>query len=124
MESETINKVIDALKAVIRTALCQGFSRTSYLVTNHIKYIKNIRSADDPERYISFVARKLFPDEATILKKFEHIELRYKDELLFSFKQLYSIYLELAREKVQPNSVPKKNISETEADDIIAELLF
>ena len=123
MEPNTVEKVIDALKAIIKTALCQGFSKTSYLVTNHIKYIKNIRSADNPERYISFVAKKLFPDEITILKKFEHIELKYKDELLFRFKELYRIYLELAREFKIPQQ-EKKPISETEADDIIAELLF
>jgi hypothetical protein len=120
MESNTINKVIDALKAIVRIALLQGFSKTSYLVTNHIKYIKNIRNADDPVRYISFVAKKLFPDEISILKKFEQIELKYKDELLFRFKELYAIYLEIAREKPPQ----RKNISEAEADNILSELLF
>ena len=42
MESNTIDIVIDALKAIVKSALCQGFSKTSYLVINHIKYIKNI----------------------------------------------------------------------------------
>ena len=120
MESNTIDKVIDALKAIVRSALCQEFSKTSYLVINHIKYVKNIRSADDPERYIVNIAKKLFPDEATVLKKFEYIELKYKDELLFKFKELYAIYLKIAREKPPQ----RKNISEAEADDIIAELLF
>ena len=40
MESNTIDKVIDALKAIVRLTLCQGFSKTNYLVINHIKYIK------------------------------------------------------------------------------------
>jgi hypothetical protein len=120
MESNTINRVTDALKAIVRSALCQGFSKSSYLVTNHIKYIKNIRSADNPERYLSFIAKKLFPDEVTILRKFEQIELKYKDDLLFRFKELYAIYLEIARAEIPQ----RKNISETDADDILAELLF
>jgi len=124
MESSNIvEQVIDALKAIVRTALCQGFSKTSYLVTNHIKYIKNIRSADTPERYISFIAKKLFPDDETVLRKFEHIRLRYKDDLLYRFEDLYRIYLELARESKTPQP-EKKIVTETEADDIIAELLF
>ena len=123
MESNTVKKVIDALKAIIRTALCQGFSKTSYLVTNHVKYIKNIQSADNPERYLLFIARKLFPDEITILRKFEHIRLRYKDDLLYRFEELYTIYLALVREN-KMSQPEKKNITETEADDIIAELLF
>ena len=123
MESNTTEQVINALKAIVRTALCQGFSKTSYLVTNHIKYIKNIRSADVPERYISFTAKKLFPDEMTILRRFEHIKLRYKDDLLYRFEDLYRIYLELARENKMPQP-ERKPVTETEADDIIAELLF
>ena len=78
MESNTIDKVINALKAIVRLALCQGFSKTSYLVINYIKYIKNIRTADDPERYISLIAKKLFPDEATTLKRFENIQSNIK----------------------------------------------
>src|ERR1051325_8949826 len=117
MEPNSIDKVIDALKAIIRSALCQGFSKTSYLVINHIKYIK---TADDPERYISFIAKKLFPDDVAFLKRFEYIELKYKDELLFKFKELYAIYLKIAQEKLPQ----RKNISEAEADDILAELLF
>ena len=124
MEPNTVEKVIDALKAIIRTALCQGFSKTSYLVTNHIKYIKNIRSADSPERYLSFVAKKIFPDEITVLRKFEHVRLRYKDDLLYKFEDLYRIYLELARENKIPQQENRKTVSETEADGIIAELLF
>src|ERR1043165_359278 len=120
MESNTIDIVIDALKAIVKSALCQGFSKTSYLVINHIKYIKNIRTADDPERYISFIAKKLFPDEVATLKKFEYIGLKYEGKLLFRFQELYHIYLDITR--VGPPQ--RKNISEAEADNILAELLF
>ena len=120
MESNTIDKVIDALKAIVKLALCQGFSRKSYLVINHIKYIKNIRTADDPKRYISFIVKKLFPNEATTLKRFEYIQSKYKDTLLFRFQELYTIYLKLAREEPPQ----RKNIFKAEVDNILAELLF
>ncbi len=46
--------------------------------------------------------------------------MKYKDDLLFRFKELYAIYLEIARAEIPQ----RKNISETDADDILAELLF
>jgi len=45
MESERtnrVNEVIDAHKAIVKSALCQGFDKTSFLITNYIRYIKNI----------------------------------------------------------------------------------
>ena len=98
MKSNTIDIIIDALRAIVKSTLCQGFSKTNYLVINHIKYIKNIQTADDLERYILFIAKKLFPDEVATSKKFEYIQLKYKDTLLFRFQKLYTIYLRLAQE--------------------------
>ena len=120
MESNTINIVIDALRAIVKSALCQGFSETSYLVINHIKYIKNIWTADDLKRYISFIAKKLFLDEVVTSKKFEYIELKYKNTFLFRFQKLYTIYLRLAQEDL----LQRKNISEAKADNILVELFF
>src|SRR4051794_12738272 len=119
MESVIVEQNINALKAIIKAALCQGFSKTSYLVTNHIKYIKNIQSANNPERYITSVAKKLFSDEITFLKKFEQIKLKYKGDLLCKFEELYTLYLTVAHDTQK-----KKTISEIEADDILTELLF
>ena len=39
-QEKCADKVVNALKALVKTALCNGFSKTSYLVTDHIKYIK------------------------------------------------------------------------------------
>ena len=48
-QEKCADKVVNALKALVKTALCNGFSKTSYLVTDHIKYIKKIESSDNPE---------------------------------------------------------------------------
>ena len=68
-QEKCADKVVNALKALVKTALCNGFSKTSYLVTDHIKYIKKIRSSDNPEAHIRFTARKLFPNEPAYLEK-------------------------------------------------------
>ena len=86
------SQVIDALKAIVRSALCQGFNKSSYLVTNQIQYIKNIQTANNPEKYISSVAKKLFPDETTIIKKSEYLKSKYRDDLLSKFEELYILY--------------------------------
>ena len=126
MESEQtnmVNKVKDALKAIVRSALCQGFNKSSYLVTNHIQYIKNIQTANKPERYIISVAKKLFPDETTIIEKSNYLKQKYRDDLLSNFETLYALYNKIAREAVSQKK-EKKTISETEADKILDELLY
>lgn len=120
MESNTVNEVIDALKAIVRSALCQRFSKTSYIVTNYIKYIKNIQHADEPERFISIIAKKLFPNSAMYAKRLEYIRLKYKDDLLQRLEELYVLYYRISQENIPE----RKNVSETEADNILAELLF
>ncbi|CAB4411652.1 unnamed protein product [Rhizophagus irregularis] len=62
--NETVHKIIRALKDTIVVALVSGFSKTSYLVQDHVKYIKRIQTANSPVSYVKFVARKLFPDNA------------------------------------------------------------
>ena len=119
--TSTVNQVIDALKAVIKSALCQGFSKTSYLITNHIKYIKNIQSADNPERYILYTAKKLFPDDDAIIKKSEYIKAKYHDNLLQRFEELYTLYQNIIQEN---KTTSKRTISEIEANDILEELLY
>ena len=113
------DKIVNALKALVKTALCNGFSKTSYLVTDHIKYIKKIQSSDNPEAYIRFTARKLFPNEQTYLEKVEKIHTKYRDDVLSRFEDLYTLYYQLSKE------LPKRRkITSTEADDILAELLI
>ena len=113
------DKIVNALKALVKTALCNGFSKTSYLVTDHIKYIKKIHFSDNPEAHIRFTARKLFPNELTYLEKVEKIHAKYRDDVLSRFKDLYTLYYQLSKE------LPKRRkITSTEADDILAELLI
>lgn len=121
MESTIVNKVIDTLRAVIKSALCQGFSKTNYLITNHIQYIKNIKAADNPERYISSIAKKLFPNEETFIKKSKYLKQKYRDDLLSKFEELYKLYYKIAQEAL---SQKKKTISEPEANEIIEDLLW
>jgi hypothetical protein len=123
-QTNTVNEVKDALIAIVRSALCQGFNKSSYLVTNHIQYIKNIQTANKPEGYIISVAKKLFPDEKTIIEKSNYLKQKYRDDLLSKFKTLYALYNKIAQEAIsQKNGYAKKTISEAEANEILDELL-
>ncbi|UZO22413.1 uncharacterized protein OCT59_014776 [Rhizophagus irregularis] len=42
VSDETVLKIIRALKDTIVVALVSGFSKTSYLVQDHVKYVKRI----------------------------------------------------------------------------------
>ena len=123
MESTTVNKVINALKAVVKSALCQGFNKTNYLITNHIQYIKNIKTANDPERYILSVAKKLFPDEEAIINKSKYLKQKYRDDLLSKFEELYEIYYKIARDQRDQKKMVR-TISESEANNILEDLLW
>lgn len=113
------DKVVNTLKTLVKTALCNGFSKTSYLVTDHVKYIKRIQSSDNPEAYIRATARKLFPNEQAYLEKVEKIHAKYQDDVLSRFEDLYALYYQLSKE------LPKRHkITSTEADNILAELLI
>src|SRR2546423_5252439 len=115
-QEKCADKVVNALKALVKTALCNGFSKTSYLVTDHIKYIE---SRDNPEAHIRFTARKLFPNEPAYLEKIKKIHAKYQDDVLSQFEDLYILYYQLSKE------LPKRRkITSTEADDILAELLI
>src|SRR5437764_15464870 len=97
-QEKCADKVVNALKALVKMALCNGFSKTSYLITDHIKYIKKIESSDNPEAYIRFIARKLFPNELAYLEKFKKIHAKYQNHLLFRFEDLYILYYQLSQE--------------------------
>ena len=118
-QEKCAEKVVNALKSLVKMALCNGFSKTSYLIIDHIKYIKKIKSKDNPEAYIRFTARKLFPNESAYLEKIEKIHAKYQDDVLFRFEDLYTLYYQLSKE------LPKRRkITSTAADDILAELLI
>ncbi|UZO00295.1 uncharacterized protein OCT59_001547 [Rhizophagus irregularis] len=80
ISDETVPKIIRALKDTIVVALVSGFSKTSYLVQDHVKYIKRIQMANSPVSYVKFVARKLFPDNAAYTAKIAKIRESYKNK--------------------------------------------
>jgi hypothetical protein len=113
-------QILDALKALIVIALQEGFSKTSFLVRDHIKYVKRIQSADDPELYVIFTAKKLFPNDEAYYEKIEKIHTRYegKQELTSLFERLYDLYYNISKEKPV-----RRKISSNEAEEILEELL-
>ena len=113
------DKIVNALKTLVKMALCNGFSKTSYLVTDHIKYIKKIHSSDNPEAYIRFTARKLFPNEPAYLEKIKKIHAKYQDDVLSRFENLYTLYYQLSKELTK-----RRKITSIETDDILVELLI
>src|SRR4051794_31289334 len=117
--SKNADKIIDTLKELVKSALCQGFTKTSFLVRDHIKYIKKIQSANDPELHVIYTAKKLFPNEGAYYEKIEKIHARYENDLLVKFKKLDELYYGLSKRTSQ-----KRKISSTDADSILADLLI
>lgn len=115
-----ILRIIDALKDLIVVALQYGFSKTSYFVQNHVKYIKRIKAAKSPMAYIKATAKKLFPDEAAYNAKIAKVRESYenKKELIYKFESLYELYYNLLKE-----DPPKRQITENEAIEVLAEML-
>lgn len=109
------------LKDVVKELLQGGFDRNSYTVQNHVRYIKRIQSADNPERFIKAVARRLFPNEMAYYEMVQRVHDRYTDNtaLSASFDTLYAFYFEISQEKLE-----RRNISATEAESILEELLI
>ncbi len=91
---------IDALKEVIKSAHNQGFNPTHYLITDHIKIIKEIRLANNPEQYILSLAKKEFSDDHDeILVRMTYsdfIERTYHGNLLQKIKKLRRLYYKIA----------------------------
>ena len=118
-QKRNATRVIVALKELVKSAICQGFGKNSYLVRDHIKYIKKIEDSNDPEMQIIYTAKKLFPNEEAYLEKTEKVHAKYQDDLALKFENLYAIYYQLSKEKPQ-----RRKVSYTEAEDILAELLI
>ena len=115
-------KITEALRDLARTALQEGYSIKSYTVGSHIKYLKNIQTARNPEAYIRSIARKAFPDEETYNGKLARARELYKgkEALVSKFETLYKLYYNLP--KGTPNVWNK--LSAEEADKVLDELLF
>jgi hypothetical protein len=117
-----IAQIKTSLRAVILEALCSGFSKTSYLVQDHVKYLKKIESAENPDRYIMFVSKKLFPNEEAFNSKIQAVRIKYQDTLASKFEELYRIYYEVS---TKTNTLSwRQPISMPEAEDMLAKLLW
>ena len=117
-QAKYADKIVDALMTLVKSAICQGFSKTSYFVQDHIKYIKRIQSNNDPEMHVIYTAKKLFPNEEAYLERIKKAHVKYKDDVLSKLEELYALYYQLSKEKPQ-----RRKVSLTEAEDILAELL-
>ena len=104
---------------MVKSALCQGFTKTSFLVRDHVKYIKKIQSANDPELHIIYAAKKLFPNEDAYYERIEKIHAKYEGELLAKFEKLYELYYGLSKRNPQ-----RRKVTSIEADSILADLLI
>ncbi|CAB4429847.1 unnamed protein product [Rhizophagus irregularis] len=118
---ETVLKIICALKDTIVVALVSGFSKTSYLVQDHVKYIKKIQTANSPISYVKFVARKLFPDNAAYTAKIAKIRESYKNKQALLDKALFELYYNVTKDS--STGPPKRAITMNDAEKTLAELL-
>ena len=120
---KTVLEIIDALKDIVIIALMSGFSKTSYLVQDYVKYIKRIQTANSPVSYVKFVARKLFPDNAAYTAKIAKIRESYKNKqaLLDKLEALFELYYNAAKDS--STGPPKRAITKNEAENTLAELL-
>ncbi|CAG8774358.1 16254_t:CDS:1 [Rhizophagus irregularis] len=123
VSDETVLKIIRALKDTIVVALVSGFSKTSYLVQDHVKYIKRIQTAKSPVSYVKFVARKLFPDNAAYTAKIAKIHESYKNKqaLLDKLEALFELYYNVTKDS--STGPPKRAVTMNEAEKTLAELL-
>ena len=89
-------------------------------MTDHVKYIKKIQTADDPEGFIRYTAKKLFPNDESYNEKIRHINVKYQDklDLLSAFDKLYRLYYTLPKDEIV-----KRRITEEEAEKILDSLL-
>jgi hypothetical protein len=119
-KSQHLSKIIDALKAVILTALREGYSKESYLVKNHVSYIRKIESANNPEGYIRYTAKKLLPEKESYAENIMGIQAKYtaNPDLASRIIKVYDLYNNIPRE-----ALPRCKITEDAAEKILAQLL-
>jgi hypothetical protein len=116
-----LSEITDALKAVILTALRDGYSKESYLIKNHVRYIKKIESANNPEGYIRYTAKKLLPNKESYSEKVADIQAKYSSnpDLAFRIIKVYDLYNHIPKE-----APPRRKLTENEAENVLAELLM
>ena len=93
----TAKDIKKALLEVLNTAIRQKFKTDGKFVKGHLSYIKKIRTAEKPERYVRYIARKFIPDEEAYNVKIEKTHTWYRGELCQKLEKLYSFYHELSQ---------------------------
>ena len=112
-------EIIKALKGVILAGLQDGYGKESYLIKNHVNYIKKIESANNPEGYIRYTAKKLLPNEESYYEKTAKIRAKYSHnpDLAFKIIKFYDLYNHI------PKETPlRRKLNENEAENILAKL--
>ena len=66
----TAKDIEKALLEVLNTAIRQKFKTDGKFIKDHLGYVKKIRTAEKPERYVRYIARKFILDEVgSVLKR-------------------------------------------------------
>ncbi|PKK67194.1 hypothetical protein RhiirC2_577353 [Rhizophagus irregularis] len=126
---KTVLEIINALKDIVIIALMSGFSKTSYLVQDHVRYINRIKTAKSPILYVKFVARKLFSGDKNArdqayAAKIAKVRESYKNKqaLLSKFEALFVLYYNLIKESASED-ILKNAVIWNDAEKTLAELL-
>ena len=118
IETDFVAQIKLAIKAVILDALCEGFSETSFLITDHVKYLRKLESSVNPERYIITIGNMLFSDQEAYEKRIQSVHTKYSDTLALKFEELYQLYYTISRERSW-----RQTLSMPEAEKILDNLL-
>ncbi|UZO07421.1 uncharacterized protein OCT59_027705 [Rhizophagus irregularis] len=107
VSDETVPKIIRALKDTIVIALVSGFSKTSYLVQDHVNSWPENSS----------------PDNAAYTAKIAKIRESYKNKqaLLDKLEALFELYYNATKDS--STGPPKRAITKNEAEKTLTELL-
>src|SRR6266516_8212700 len=92
-------KVEKALLEVLESAICQKFKENSKFVRDHLSNVKKLRSAENPDRYARYLARKQVPDELSYNTRIEKVQTWYRGELRTKLKELNSLYYEISQKE-------------------------
>ncbi|GBB88313.1 hypothetical protein RclHR1_14890003 [Rhizophagus clarus] len=95
-----ILRILKVKKNVILAGLQDGYSKESYLIKNHVNYIKKIESVNNPEGYIHYTAKKLLPNRELYNKKTAEIQVKYLNNLDLTFRivRVNDLYYHIPKE--------------------------
>jgi len=113
----TAKDIEKALLEGLNTAIRQKFKTDGKFVKDHLGYVKKIRTAEKPERYVRYIARKFIPDKEAYNVKIEKTRTWYRGELCQKLEKLYSFYHELSQAEEM------SEITKNDASEIIEGLL-